>query len=465
MAEVTALSDANPDPLGSKDLEGRGERLVLSERDWVEVVPGDLDTEGDWLTDPLWEGERELRRLGDMVSSSVPGEDGEEDRETALLPLGRGLLDVERETFAEGERDGLGDTVKVPLLEALGLGERLTVTLGRGEVEEDTVALLDRESKGLLEAEELADTEGGMVADLTPEDEPLMEAVDTTDTEADIVWEEVGEGEGAPEPVALDTVGFGVPVDCTDAVTPGVEVPVVRGETVAKEAVGAPDVVGMGEDDAECVVVVDCEAVVEVKGDTLPIPLVEDDAEAHADGVVPPDKDPVSEAMGEGEFVRDARELWEALGETREVMEGAGEREVERVPVASPVEVLLPLPTPLHVAFIEGVEVKEPKAVPVATMVPVPTPVPLGQEVLEEVPLTLEVGVEVWVTLAVGGAVGEEGGARVKEGTMVSDTEMEVVARREADCARELDSSEVKEGEGVTDWVEFTVSVGPPAVA
>ena len=52
-------------------------------------------------------------------------------------------------------------------------------------------------------------------------------------------------------------------------------------------------------------------------------------------------------------------------------------------------------------------------AVP-AAIVPEPLPLTLGQEVLEEVPLALRDWVEDWVTFAVGGAVGEEMGSRVK---------------------------------------------------
>ena len=348
MGEANEVGLAH-EPVDRADLDSRGEGLELTDKVGKPVPLGDMDAEGDWLPDPLCEGERELRRFGDMVSSNVPAEDGEGDREVTMLPLGRGLLDVEREAFAEGEREGLGDTVKVPLLEALILGERLTVAVGKGELEEDTVALLDRDRSELFDVEELAVAEGSVVADLTPEGEPLVEPVDTTDTEADTDWVVVGEGEGAPEPVAFEYVGFGVPVASTDVVRPGVEVPVVKGETVAKEAVGAPETEGMGDNDAEWVVVVDREAVVEDMGEILPPSpgLAVGAMEKVAPMVAAPDEDPERVPAFERVRALDTEELREELGDTKGEEEKRGEREADRVPVLTPLWLPLPLPIPL----------------------------------------------------------------------------------------------------------------------
>ena len=69
--------------------------------------------------------------------------------------------------------EGLGDTVRVPMLVALSLGERLMVALGREDLDRDTVALLEREGWGLFEAEEVWDREGGLDPDLTPDPDTL----------------------------------------------------------------------------------------------------------------------------------------------------------------------------------------------------------------------------------------------------------------------------------------------------
>jgi len=63
--------------------------------------------------------------------------------------------------------------VRVPMLVALSLGERLMVALGREDLDGDTVALLEREGWGLFEAEEVWDREGGLDPDLTPDPDTL----------------------------------------------------------------------------------------------------------------------------------------------------------------------------------------------------------------------------------------------------------------------------------------------------
>ena len=118
MAEASADAVA-PEPVGCKDLEGREEELALTDGEARGVTLGDMDTEGDWLPDPLGRGEREARG-GERVALTVPAEEGDVEGEMALLLLVRGLLVEEGEAAPDAETEGLGDAARVPMLEALG---------------------------------------------------------------------------------------------------------------------------------------------------------------------------------------------------------------------------------------------------------------------------------------------------------------------------------------------------------
>lgn len=119
MAEATEDAVAT-EPVGYKDLESRGEELALTDGEARRVTLGDMDTEGDWLSDPLGRGEREARG-GERVALTEPAEEGDVEGEMALLSLVRGLLVEEGEVAPEAETEGLGDAARVPMLEALGL--------------------------------------------------------------------------------------------------------------------------------------------------------------------------------------------------------------------------------------------------------------------------------------------------------------------------------------------------------
>ncbi len=178
--ELVEVGDATEEGLalesdGRADLDSRGEGLELTDKEKTTLPRGDLDVEGEWVPDPLCEGEPEVRWLGEGVACNVPAEDKDESRELAVLPLGWGVLDTDREARAEAEWEGLGDTVRVPMLVTLSLGERLMVALGREDLDGDTVALLEREGWGLFEAEEVWDREGGLDPDLTPDPDTLWD--------------------------------------------------------------------------------------------------------------------------------------------------------------------------------------------------------------------------------------------------------------------------------------------------
>lgn len=137
------------DPVGM-----RGVGLPLADRDCVDVSPGEVDREGERLTEALVEGERVVRKGGEGLAGLVPAGDGDVDREMPGVLLGWGLLDPEGDTAPDTEGSGVGDTVWDPPpwpLEALGSGDWQAVALRGGEREGDnTVALGVVEAGGLL---------------------------------------------------------------------------------------------------------------------------------------------------------------------------------------------------------------------------------------------------------------------------------------------------------------------------
>lgn len=154
-------------------------------------------------------------------------------------------------------------------------------------------------------------------------------------------------GVGAPDPVAKDGEGAEEPVEAAESVAAGVNVPLLHGVAVAKEADDATDAVGMVDGDAECVVVVDWEAVEEEKGDTLTPPLGVGTIEKVANAVRAPVEDPDRVPTAVGEVLLDRVEVIEELGDATGVEEGSLEREAKTDNVPSSVGVPLPLPRPL----------------------------------------------------------------------------------------------------------------------
>lgn len=207
--------------------------------------------------------------------------------------------------------------------------------------------MLEREGRGLFEVVELGDDEGPTEPDFAPDTVPLTDEVPAIDTVADTDWVDVPEGVGAPDPVAKDGVGAEEPVEAAESVAAGVDVLVLNGVAVEKEAEDATDALGMVDVDAECVVVVVWEAVEEVSGDTLAPELGVGTIEKLAREVKAPVEDPDRVPTAEGEALLDREEVIEVLGDATGVEEGSLEREATTDTVPSSVGVPLPLPRPL----------------------------------------------------------------------------------------------------------------------